>query len=144
MVARNARASFTRQSRRVLQGEVLSVDTRVRYSRDIAGEVDRERQGSDASLAATPGSRPTLTSNTSNWAWGADTLRMSSTADRPALLCGRIRLQYKNLLDDLVDLRLFPSEASLTITLGYSEPFGQEWHGSLEIKLRAVTLGRKQ
>ncbi len=69
---------------------------------------------------------------------------MSSTVERAVLLGSSIRLQQKNFFDDFLDARLFLGEAPLRVVLGHSEPFGQEWHGSLEISLRAVMLGRKE
>jgi len=51
---------------------------------------------------------------------------MCSTAQRPVLLGGSIRLHQEDFLDNLVDVRLFRTEASLSIASGHSEPSGQE------------------
>ena len=61
---------------------------------------------------------------------GADTLRMSSTAERPVLLGGGIRLHQETSLDDLLDVRLFSREIPLSVAGSHSEPSGQKQHVS--------------
>ena len=126
----------------------------------IPSEVDRERQRSDVGLEIAvhlgirvrepyesridarrgehpprePRRQPTVASdgNVEDFEFGAraDALRMSSTTERPVLLGCRIRLHQENSFDDLLDVRLFPGGAPLSVAAGHSEPSSQEEHDS--------------
>src|SRR5260221_10253249 len=61
---------------------------------------------------------------------GADTLRVSTTAERPVLLGGSIRLHQEYSLGDFFDDRLLPGEASFIVASGHSEPSVQVQNGS--------------
>jgi hypothetical protein len=51
----------------------------------------------------------------------ADTLRVSSTSERPTLLGGGVRLQRQTSLGDLGNVSLISGEVTFSVATGYSE-----------------------
>ena len=82
-----------------------------------------------ASRAASCGSRPIVTSSTSNWARAQTPFACVPRANGRCCWAAARRLHLEGCLDNFLDVRRFSGEVPLTVATGHSETSGEPKHG---------------